>query len=129
MEKRMRKLETLGRAMAGPKVFGEPSAPVALVCWGSTLGAAGEAVEMLNQSGQEVRGLHLSELWPFPRGKVVEALAGSEQIVNVEANYVGQFAQLMRAETGIECTGSILKYDGRCFTPDEIVDRFGKVVL
>ena len=83
---------------------------------------------MLNEDGRQVRGVHLSELWPFPREKVVRALQDAERIINVEANYTGQLARLLRAETGIAVAGSILKYDGRCFTPDEVVERFGKVV-
>ena len=68
------------------------------------------------------------ELWPFPGEKVSQALAGAKQIVSVEANYVGQCARLLRMETGITCTGSIRKYDGRCFTPDDIVEGLGKAV-
>jgi pyruvate/2-oxoacid:ferredoxin oxidoreductase alpha subunit len=128
MDKRMRKSEGLRAEMAGPKVFGDPSAPVALFSWGSTLGAAREAVELLKARGQPVRGVHLSELWPFPGEKVSAALSGAKEIVSVEANYAGQCARLLRMETGIASTGSIRKYDGRCFTPDDIVEGLGKAV-
>jgi 2-oxoglutarate ferredoxin oxidoreductase subunit alpha len=128
MDKRMRKLEVLRPEMAGPKTFGDASAAVALFSWGSTLGAVREAVELLNARGQPVRGVHLSELWPFPREKVSEAFTGAKQVVGVEANYAGQGARLLRMETGVACTGSIRKYDGRCFTPDEIVEGLGKAV-
>ncbi len=128
MEKRMRKLEGLREEMAAPMVLGDAAAPVALLCWGSTLGAVEEAIGLLRGQGHAVRGVHLSEIWPFPRDKVRSALAGAEQIVAVEANYSGQFARLLRGETGISVSGSILKYDGRCFTPDEIVEQFAKVV-
>jgi pyruvate/2-oxoacid:ferredoxin oxidoreductase alpha subunit len=38
----------------------------------------------------------------------------------VECNSTGQFAQLLRQETGLQPAGNILKYDGRPFYPLEI---------
>jgi len=128
MEKRMRKLEGLRKEMGGPKVFGDPSASTALLCWGSSYGAVREAVDTLNRESRPVRGVHVCDIWPFPRGRVKEALDGVETLIIVEANYTGQFARLLRMETGITADGCILKYDGRCFTTDEIVERFGEVV-
>jgi 2-oxoglutarate ferredoxin oxidoreductase subunit alpha len=44
----------------------------------------------------------------------------------VEQNATGQLAELIREQTGIVCTGSILKYDGRQISAEEIVARFQK---
>jgi len=45
----------------------------------------------------------------------------------VENNATGQLAQLIRRETGINITEKILKYNGRPFTPSEIVRRFKEI--
>jgi 2-oxoglutarate ferredoxin oxidoreductase subunit alpha len=44
----------------------------------------------------------------------------------VENNATGQLAHLIRAETGKEVKGKILKYDGRPFTPDYIMRALRK---
>jgi 2-oxoglutarate ferredoxin oxidoreductase subunit alpha len=41
----------------------------------------------------------------------------------IEGNATSQLSALIRRETGIKVDGSILKYDGRPFSPGEIVDR------
>jgi 2-oxoglutarate ferredoxin oxidoreductase subunit alpha len=46
----------------------------------------------------------------------------------VENNATAQFAQLMRAETGHQVSGSILKFDGRPFTPAYILAQLRKEV-
>ena len=47
-------------------------------------------------------------------------------IINVEQNATGQLAGLIRESTGISCTDSILKYDGRQITGEEIVEKIMK---
>ena len=42
-------------------------------------------------------------------------------MINVEQNGTGQLAGLIREFTGIECNQSILKYDGRQISGEEIV--------
>jgi 2-oxoglutarate ferredoxin oxidoreductase subunit alpha len=50
-------------------------------------------------------------------------LKNFNKLVLVENNAVGQFGQLLRQETGIEIEKKILKYDGRPFWSDEIIQR------
>ena len=45
----------------------------------------------------------------------------SKKTYVVEGNATGQFARLIRQETGKTLTGTILKYDGRPFTQAQIV--------
>jgi len=49
--------------------------------------------------------------------------------MNVEQNYTGQLARLIRQETGITCQRSYLKFDGRQMAPEEIVAAVKKEVL
>jgi 2-oxoglutarate ferredoxin oxidoreductase subunit alpha len=52
----------------------------------------------------------------------------ADQLFIVENNSTGQFAQLLRQETGLVPTGKILKFDGRPFYPIEIVNKVKEMV-
>jgi len=41
----------------------------------------------------------------------------------VEQNYTGQFARFLRMMTGYQADGTVLKYDGRPFSPQQIAAR------
>lgn len=127
-EKRLRKLEGLRGELSGITAAGPADAPLALVCWGSTLGPAAEAVSRLNAENTPVRLVHLSELWPFPRQAVASVLAGARKLVVVEGNACGQLNRLLRQETGLAADHLVLRYDGRPFTPEYLLRGLAGVV-
>jgi 2-oxoglutarate ferredoxin oxidoreductase subunit alpha len=129
MDKRFRKLAGMEKEISPPRVLGNPDAELLLVSWGSTLGAVSEAVEILNDDGVDVRGVHFSEIWPFPRAHAEKAMKAAKKWVAVENNFTGQLARLMAMELGRKPDALILKYTGRTFTAPEIVERFRKEVL
>jgi 2-oxoglutarate ferredoxin oxidoreductase subunit alpha len=49
-------------------------------------------------------------------------------MVGIEVNSTGQFAHLLRAMTGRKVDAKILKYDGRPFSPEEILERLKETV-
>ena len=55
-----------------------------------------------------------------------EKAAKAKSLINVEQNATGQLAGLIREYTGIEFDTSILKYDGRQITADEIIAKLTK---
>jgi len=55
-------------------------------------------------------------------------LSNAPKVFVIESNATGQLARLMRAETGIKAHKSILKFDGRPFTPAYIVNALKKEV-
>ncbi|MFW6150214.1 MAG: 2-oxoacid:acceptor oxidoreductase subunit alpha [Chloroflexota bacterium] len=122
-DKRLQKLEGLRKQIGSPRRFGPDKAETTLVGWGSTYGALKEAVELLQADGLDVNLLHLSELWPFPAGQVAATLDKARQSYVVEGNATGQLAHLIRAETGRDVSGKILRYDGRPFSPAFIAAR------
>ena len=72
--------------------------------------------------------LHLSEIWPFPAEAVSSALDNHTKSVVVENNATAQMARLVRRETGHKVNGNILKFDGRPFSPQYIVNELKKEV-
>jgi len=127
VQKRLRKFELLRQEISPPYSYGPADAETVMVGWGSTYGALKEAAEILNSQGIKVRGLHLSEIWPFPAQAVSSELEKSESLISVESNATGQMAHLIRAETGIEIKSKILRYDGRPISPQYILREFAKI--
>ncbi|MFC1988738.1 2-oxoacid:acceptor oxidoreductase subunit alpha [Chloroflexota bacterium] len=124
--KRLRKRDSLGKEIGAPRLHKVANAKYSLVGWGSTYGAIKEAGDTLNSEGVAVNVLHLSEIWPFPAETVASVLNSGTKNIVVEGNATAQMAGLIRRETGHEVSGSILKFDGRPFSAEEIVSRFKK---
>ncbi len=124
-EKRMRKMEGMTQDVDAPNLYGPDEAEVTFVCWGSTYGPLREAVDRLNEGGQDrANMLHFTALHPFPPA-AEDALRRSRHIIAVEGNVTGQLETLIRARTGISVDGSIRKYDGRAFSPEFLVGHSG----
>jgi len=127
--KRLRKLNGLKTEINTPKFHKSQNAEFTLIGWGSTYGAIGEATELLQKDGVAVNILHLSQIWPFPAEAVSSVLNDGAKTITIESNATAQMAQLIRRETGHKVSGNILKFDGRPFSPEEIVDRLKKEVF
>ena len=67
--------------------------------------------------------LHFSEIYPFPptdRFNYLELLSNAKLALCIENNATGQFARLMRTETGFEFKEKINRFDGRPFLLEEL---------
>jgi len=123
VDKRLRKRDGLQREITAPEFIEADGAAVTLIGWGSTYGAIREAAALLEKDGKSVNTLHFRQIWPFPSEAVSAALKKAKKNIVVEGNATAQLAQLIRRETGYQVDATILKYDGRPFSPSEIVDR------
>jgi 2-oxoglutarate ferredoxin oxidoreductase subunit alpha len=126
VQKRLRKLFSLKQEIGEPRQYGPKKAETTLIGWGSTYGAIHEAVDILRQGGTSVNMLHLNELWPFPVEAVKDVLSRTRNSYVIENNATGQLARLIKAETGRDASGQILKFDGRPFTPAYIAEAVRK---
>jgi len=79
-----------------------------------------EACQALEK--KQVGFVHLSQVWPFPSNEMLRLLSDARMIISIENNAQGQLAKLLRRETGIKVSKSILKYDGRPFCLDCLID-------
>jgi 2-oxoglutarate ferredoxin oxidoreductase subunit alpha len=128
VRKRLRKAEGLAGEIASPKAYGSEDAEVTLVGWGSTYGALKEAVDLAIGDGLATSLVHFSEMWPFPAGTTAGLLTKAKRIYTVENNATAQLARVMRAETGLQVAGRILKFDGRPYTPAYILRQLKEKV-
>lgn len=121
-EKRQKKGQSLAREMEEyetVKVYGQASSNRALLFWGSNKGVCLEAAERLG-----LRAIQVLALSPFPKRKLIEALQGVERLLAVECNEAGQLANLA-ACYGINVDDRILKYDGRPFSLEDLMEKLG----
>jgi len=126
--KRLCKQNGLMAEIGSPKIHRVPNAEFTLLGWGSTYGAIKEAADLLKKDGLPVNVLHISEIWPFPAETVASVFNNGARSIVIESNATAQMAQLVRRETGHKADITILKSDGRPFSPQEIVDGVKKEV-
>lgn len=127
MDKRMKKIAKLKEELQEPEFIGENSFDTLLLGWGSTYGPIKEAVKILNEnSGKKYAALVFGDVYPLPQKMLLEKTKEAKHIINIEQNATGQLAGLIREQTGIICKGSILKYDGRQISGEEIAKRIQK---
>src|SRR5207237_5700801 len=93
-EKRFRKLDgVLAKAPAAHE-YGDPTAEIGFLTWGSTLGVVIEAIDRLAAQGLKAHALAPRMVWPLPTQQLDPFLEGKRLIIVPEVNYTGQFAQL-----------------------------------
>lgn len=124
-EKRaIRKLETIRKNAPLPRLIGREDAKYIIVTWGSTLHIVEEAIEKLGRD--DVALLHFS--WLYPLNPEAKKFFEGKTIIAVELNVTGQFAELLKKELGVEVHHRVLKYDGRPFSVEKVLDGLRGVV-
>jgi 2-oxoglutarate ferredoxin oxidoreductase subunit alpha len=123
----MNKLPAIMKELKPPQLFGDEDAEITLLTWGSTWGAANEAMTVMKDAGASINQLHFCDIYPLRTDKLRKVLSKSKQIVAVEQNVTSQFAQLVKMATGISVHHHINKYDGRPMTARWIVDEIQEV--
>jgi len=132
-----KKLPLIRQEIEPPVLYGDSKPDIVVVGWGSNYGVMRESVDALSKN-VKIAMLHFSEIYPFPsptplprgegakgRGEFdyLKLLRDAKLTICIENNATGQFARLMRAETGFEFKASINRFDGRPFLLEELVEE------
>jgi len=121
-EKRFRKLEGVLKKAPPAHEYGDPSAEIGFLTWGSTLGVVCEAIDRLAAQGIKAHALAPRMVWPLPTHQIDPFLRNKRKIIVPEVNYTGQFAQLLRAHyQNVEFT-SLNVYGGQPFSVSRVVE-------
>ena len=123
VHKRMKKLEALKKHVLKPIEHHGGQKKVLLIGWGSTYDAIREAVENLDDT--RLNRMQFEQVFPLP-ANLKETLEQFEQVIFIENNVTGQFAELVRKETGFSAFKQILKYNGMEFSVEELTDEIKK---
>lgn len=126
--KRFKKEKAMEADIRPPTLYGDADADITFVSWGSTRGPVVDAIALLKEKGIKANLYHFTWMFPFASEKVKEMLSGAKRLIDVEQNGTGQLAALIREHTSIEIKEKLLKFDGRVFFPEEIVELVGRNV-
>ena len=121
VDKRDRKLDGLRAELLEPDYTGVENPETLLVGFGSTSGAIKEAVAILNGQGHSVGALIFGDVYPLPQTRLEKYWKQAKVVYSVEQNATAQLKKLIRMETNLDCTDSVLKYDGRQLSVDDIL--------
>ena len=126
VDKRLAKLRLLMEDFAlAPRLHGPAEYCRLLIGWGSTAPVIIEALARVRL--ERTAFLHCVQLYPLPAA-LLEYLKRADRIIVIENNATGQFARLLRAETGCAIAAEWLKYNGLTFSVEEIVALLRKEV-
>lgn len=123
VDKRMRKLAALKVALPEPELTGPEDADILLVGWGSTRMVVLDAMRDDRLKGKKIAYLHYAYLWPMKTERFAHLARNVQKVILIEGNSQGQLGMLLRQECGIGIEDKILKYDGRPFYYDELVEK------
>lgn len=94
-QKRHTKLASLGKKWPGVETVVAGELEVGIVSWGSSVGAAREAIEELTVLGIKAGGFFPRLLWPIDEGALEHFSLRCKHLAVVEMNWTGQYASLV----------------------------------
>ncbi|MCK6545927.1 2-oxoacid:acceptor oxidoreductase subunit alpha [Myxococcota bacterium] len=122
--KRFKKLDPLKSKASLFKVYGDPTAPLALVAWGSIAGVAREALAAAQAEGLRAKLLVPYLLHPVPEGVYTSFFAGVTAGLVVEQSHQGQLYHLLRMSIDVpKGVNSFARSGANPFQPAEIVAK------
>ena len=121
-EKRFRKLDGALAKAPPAHEYGDPSADIGFLTWGSTLGVVSEAIDRLAAQGIRAHALAPRMVWPLPTHQIDPFLKNKRVVIVPEVNYTGQFAQLLKTHyQNVEFT-RLNVYGGQPFSVARILE-------
>ncbi len=122
-DKRMKKIKSLKeeiKKLEPISIYGEGENLI--IGWGSTKGAILDALPQLDN----YRFMQVSYISPFPQEVIKKEIEKSKKIFLVENNATGLLGDIIAEQTGHIIKDKILKYDGRPFVPNDIINKINK---
>lgn len=119
MEKRFKKIQTLKKELPGPKYFGSKDADIVFVGYGSVKNSV---IDMMNLTDRKIGYLHYEYLYPIKTEKLINIYEDGARLIAIENNQSGELTELIRQNCGFEIPEKLLKFDGRPFFVEDILD-------
>lgn len=122
--KRTNKTFTIHDELPDPEIFGSSieESSMLIISWGSNKRVIIDAQKALLKEGIKTAFLHVKYIWPLREGFIGEASRKAKKVIVVEGNKAGQLADLLEQKTGLSYENRILKYDGRPFFYEELIN-------
>lgn len=116
-KRRFKKEQFIKELMPKPSLYGTENAEITFVCWGSTKVALKEALKYTDK----FNFIHFPAVHPVDWDYVKEMFK-NRNLVIVEENFTAQLKSVIAEKTGIVIEKVFLRYDGRPFFVEDIVD-------
>ncbi len=120
VDKRLRKRKGIVERVIDPTMSGSNDYRNLVVTWGSLYQIVEEALERAKL--EETAHLHFDQVFPLHRGTRLY-LEKARRVVAIEGNATGQFADLIRKETGFLIEDRILWYSGLQVPVETVVEK------
>jgi len=123
-DRRYRKVPQIIEHMPHPELLGNDDAELTFVSFGSMKEVLLEAMKF----DDRFNFIHFPAVWPLNWEKVAELLNCRKKLVAFENNKTAQLKSLIAENTGIMIKDSFLKYDGRPFFTEEVLEYVKEVL-
>lgn len=122
--KRLRKEVTLWKELPEPELLGPENAKTTFVGWGSTRNTMHDVMTIWNAEHpeQQINYLHYEYLWPLKWEKLQELVKRGNELILIENNATAQLGGLITQKTSYQFKNTVLKYDGRPFFIEDILE-------
>ncbi|MBI2079307.1 2-oxoacid:acceptor oxidoreductase subunit alpha [Candidatus Micrarchaeota archaeon] len=127
VDKRAAKIGKVLKEMHAPKIYGNPKSKVAIVSWGSNKLPILDAMEVLKGKKLDLAFVHFTHLFPLDENIVQKVLGQFKTLVMVENNSTGQFAGMLKEYCDVGFDFLVLKYDGRQFFMEQVIEEMLKL--
>lgn len=117
-KKRMKKLQTLENKLPEPKYYGKKDAKTVFIGFGSVKNTILDILKEYPSYGY----LHYEYIFPLKTKKFEELISKNRRLILIENNQTGQLGNLITEKTGYLFEEKLLKYDGRAFFVEDILD-------
>ncbi len=121
-EKRARKIITLENEIPEPEYIGTENASVVFVGSGSSKNAVIDALNL----DENIAYLDYKYIYPTKTNALQSIVEAGKRIILIENNQTGQLGSLITEKCGYQFKEKLLKFDGRPFFIDDILDFLNK---
>lgn len=118
-EKRMSKFNSILNLIPEPKLLGKSDPEIIFVGFGSTRSVIEDVANIHNVP---VGYLHYEYLFPTKTSYLQALKNEGKRLIIIENNYTSQLGGLIKKTCGIEIEEKLLKYDGRPFFVEDILE-------
>lgn len=119
-DKRIAKNKLALKIAPKANIFGNKQAKKLIISWGSTKGPILEALKLIKNSS-EFAFLQLKTIWPI-NPDLKKIIDGFKEIIVIENNGLAQIVSVLKSQFDFNPQKVYLKYDGRPFFPEEIIN-------
>lgn len=123
-DRRYSKMPYIAEEMPHPQLLGREDAELTFVAFGSMKEVLLEAMKF----SDDFNFIHFPAVWPLNWEKVADLLNCRKRLIAFENNKTAQLASLIAENTGIMIKEKFLKYDGRPFFTEEVLEYVKEVL-